>query len=101
VKTISGVRRSKSANWYWAGWPSTGGTRVSLITCPTSTPEEYTASVNGTDTARPWSSPSRSSATASAHRRSLTPGVEPGSPSQEICFSSMIRAEGKVTPSML
>ena len=40
VKTISGVRRSKSENWYWAGWSSTGGTRISLITCPTSTPEE-------------------------------------------------------------
>ena len=37
---ISGERRSKSENWYWAGWPSAGGIRTSLITCPTSTPEE-------------------------------------------------------------
>ena len=40
VSTINGVRRSKSANWYWAGWSSIAGTRVSLITWPTSTPEE-------------------------------------------------------------
>ena len=40
AKTISGTRRSKSENWYWAGWPSAGGTRISLITCPTLTPDE-------------------------------------------------------------
>ena len=40
VKTINGVRRSKSENWYSAGWSSAGGTRIRMITCPTLTPEE-------------------------------------------------------------
>ena len=40
VSTINGVRRSKSANWNCAGWSSIGGTRVSLTTWSTSTPEE-------------------------------------------------------------
>ena len=40
ANAISGTRRSKSENWYWAGWPSAGGTRTSLTTCPTLTPDE-------------------------------------------------------------
>ena len=39
VITSSGVRRSKSENWYCAGWPSDGGMRISLTPWPTLAPE--------------------------------------------------------------
>ena len=38
--TSSGILRSKSENWYCAGWSAEGGIRTSLITWPTLTPEE-------------------------------------------------------------
>ena len=52
------------------------------------------ASVSGTVTDRPSSSPSSSWAVMLAHRLSSIPGVEPDRPSQEICSTAVIRAVG-------
>ena len=50
--------------------------------------------MSGIETASPVSSPSSSSAVASAQFSSLTSGVDPGRPSQVISLISVIRAEG-------